>query len=796
MAGVDGAASLKKCWNNSRIRGLPSLIIKIIIYGHTLNIRAKGILVMSESNQEYIIISAARENNLKNVSLRIPKRKITIFTGVSGSGKSSIVFDTIAAESTRLLNENFSMFVRNFLPRYPQPDADAIENLSMAVIVDQKRLGGGSHSTMGTITDISPILRLLFSRVGQPYIGQAHMFSFNDPQGMCPECNGIGRRLGVDISKAVDMSKSLNEGAIMLPDYSVNGWDWNIIVQTGSFDPDKELSEYSDEELEQLLYGKARKVKMDFAGKSTNITVEGVIEKFTNKYIKQDVKTKSERTQKAVAPFITEGSCSSCHGARLSQAALSCKVNGFNIAEMSSMEVGQLIRVIREINAPVAAPVVKSLTERLQHLVDIGLDYLTLDRETDTLSGGESQRVKMVKHLSGSLVDVTYIFDEPSIGLHPRDVHRLNELLQKLRDKGNTVIVVEHDPDVIKVADHIVDVGPYAGSRGGTVVYEGSYHGLLEAGTLTGTHMKRPLQLKHDCRQPSGKLSIKDATLHNLQNVSVDIPTGVLTVVTGVAGSGKSTLINEVFLSQHPDAIVIDQSAVGVSTRSNPATYTGIMDDVRKAFASANKVSQSLFSFNSKGACENCQGLGVVYTDLAFLESVKLPCEVCEGRRFKEEVLAYKLNGKSIAEVLEMTVEQALDFFQLKEVVRKLQAMSDVGLNYITLGQPLSTLSGGECQRIKLASELHKKGSIYVMDEPTTGLHMSDIGHLLGIMNRLVDAGNTVIVIEHNLEVISQADWIIDMGPDGGSKGGQVVFEGTPAKIIHAEHSITGRYLK
>ncbi|WGU96066.1 excinuclease ABC subunit UvrA [Paenibacillus dendritiformis] len=751
---------------------------------------------MSDSNQEYIIISAARENNLKNVSLRIPKRKITIFTGVSGSGKSSIVFDTIAAESTRLLNENFSMFVRNFLPRYPQPDADAIENLSMAVIVDQKRLGGGSHSTMGTITDISPILRLLFSRVGQPYIGQAHMFSFNDPQGMCPECNGIGRRLGVDISKAVDMSKSLNEGAIMLPDYSVNGWDWNIIVQTGSFDPDKELSEYSDEELEQLLYGKARKVKMDFAGKSTNITVEGVIEKFTNKYIKQDVKTKSERTQKAVAPFITEGSCSSCHGARLSQAALSCKVNGFNIAEMSSMEVGQLIRVIREINAPVAAPVVKSLTERLQHLVDIGLDYLTLDRETDTLSGGESQRVKMVKHLSGSLVDVTYIFDEPSIGLHPRDVHRLNELLQKLRDKGNTVIVVEHDPDVIKVADHIVDVGPYAGSRGGTVVYEGSYHGLLEAGTLTGTHMKRPLQLKHDCRQPSGKLSIKDATLHNLQNVSVDIPTGVLTVVTGVAGSGKSTLINEVFLSQHPDAIVIDQSAVGVSTRSNPATYTGIMDDVRKAFASANKVSQSLFSFNSKGACENCQGLGVVYTDLAFLESVKLPCEVCEGRRFKEEVLAYKLNGKSIAEVLEMTVEQALDFFQLKEVVRKLQAMSDVGLNYITLGQPLSTLSGGECQRIKLASELHKKGSIYVMDEPTTGLHMSDIGHLLGIMNRLVDAGNTVIVIEHNLDVISQADWIIDMGPDGGSKGGQVVFEGTPAKIIHAEQSITGRYLK
>lgn len=750
---------------------------------------------MSQSNQEYIVISGARENNLKNVSLRVPKRKITIFTGVSGSGKSSIVFDTIAAESTRLLNENFSMFVRTFLPRVPQPDTDAIENLSMAVIVDQKRLGGGSHSTMGTITDISPILRLLFSRVGKPYVGQAHMFSFNDPQGMCPECNGIGRKLGVDMSKAVDMSRSLNDGALMLPDYSVSGWEWNMIVQSGDFDLDKKLSDYTDEELDHLLYSKARKVKMDFAGKATNITVEGVIEKFTNKYIKQDLKAKSERTQKTVAPYISEGPCSGCRGARLSQAALSSRIHGRNIAEMASMEIGELLRVIREIDDAVTAPIVKSLAERLQHLVDIGLDYLTLDRETDTLSGGESQRVKMVKHLSGSLVDVTYIFDEPSVGLHPRDVHRLNELLQKLRDKGNTVIVVEHDPDVIKVADHIVDVGPLAGSRGGTIVFEGSYEDLLESGTLTGNYMKRPIQLKEDCRQPSGKLSIKEATLHNLQNVSVDIPTGVLTVVTGVAGSGKSTLINEVFLASHPDAIVIDQSAVGVSTRSNPATYTGIMDDVRKAFAAANKVNQGLFSFNSKGACENCQGLGVVYTDLAFLDSVKLPCEVCGGRRFKEEVLEYKLNGKSIAEVLEMTVEQALEFFQLKEVVRKLQAMSDVGLNYITLGQPLSTLSGGECQRIKLASELHKKGSIYVMDEPTTGLHMSDIGHLLEIMNRLVDAGNTVIVIEHNLDVICQADWIIDMGPDGGSKGGQVVFEGTPSQIIHAEQSITGKYL-
>ncbi|MFD0679428.1 MULTISPECIES: ATP-binding cassette domain-containing protein [unclassified Paenibacillus] len=745
--------------------------------------------------QEYIEIRGARENNLKDVSLRIPKRQIIIFTGVSGSGKSSIVFDTIASESQRLLNENFSMFVRNFLPRIPQPDADAIENLSMAVIVDQKRLGGGAHSTMGTITDIAPILRLLYSRVGQPYAGKANAFSFNDQQGMCPECNGLGRKLGVDMEKALDLSKSLKEGAILLPDYGVDSWDWNICTQSGLFDIDKKLADYTEAEMEQLLYGKPHKVEMHVGGKPVKFTLEGIIAKFSGKYIKQDVKTKSERTQKIVAPFITEGPCYLCRGARLSQAALSCKINGSNIAELSSMEVGRLIEVIKEIKDPIAAPMVKALTERLQHLVDIGLEYLSLDRETDTLSGGESQRVKMVKHLSGSLVDVVYIFDEPSVGLHPRDVHRLNELLQKLRDKGNTVIVVEHDPDVIQVADHIVDVGPFAGSRGGTIVYEGSFSGLLQADTLTGNHMKKSMPLKDHFRSATGKLSVKDANLHNLNNVNVDIPTGVLTVVTGVAGSGKSTLINEVFLQKHPDAIVIDQAAVGTSTRSNPATYTGIMDDVRKAFASANKVNPGLFSFNSKGACENCQGLGVVYTDLAFLDSVKTTCEICGGKRFKEEVLAYKLDDKSIADVLEMTVEQALSFFDIKEVVRKLQAMSDVGLDYLKLGQPLSTLSGGECQRIKLASELHKKGSIYVMDEPTTGLHMSDIAHLLAIMNRLVDSGNTVIVIEHNLDVIRNADWIIDMGPEGGINGGKVIFEGTPKQLLSAKHSLTSKYL-
>lgn len=745
--------------------------------------------------QEYINIRGARENNLKNVSLQIPKRKITIFTGVSGSGKSSIVFDTIAAESTRLLNENFSMFVRTFLPKVPQPDTDAIENLSMAVIVDQKRLGGGSHSTMGTITDISPIMRLLFSRIGQPYVGPVYYFSFNDPHGMCLECNGTGRSKIVDMDKAVDFSKSLNEGALLLPDYSVNSFDWNMVVNAGTYDLDKKLRDYTPEELEPLLYGKARKVAVQFNGKEVNLTVEGAIEKFTGKYIRRDLKTMSERTQKSVAPFIIEGPCPLCHGARLNQQVLNCRINGLNIAEMSAMEVGKLIEVVKQIGDPAAAPIIKSLVERLQHLVDIGLDYLTLDRETDTLSGGESQRVKMVKHLSGSLVDVTYIFDEPSVGLHPRDVHRLNELLVKLRDKGNSVIVVEHDPDVIQIADHIVDVGPHAGSHGGEIVYEGALQGLAHANTLTGQHLSRPVQIKRDVRKATGTLPVRNANLHNLKNVSVDVPTGILTVVTGVAGSGKSTLIEDVFLHQHPDAIVIDQSPIGVSTRSNPATYTGIMDDVRKAFASANKVNQGLFSFNSKGACENCQGLGVVYIDLSFLDSVELPCEVCGGKRFKEEVLAYTLNGKSIADVLAMTVEQALEFFELKEVRRKLQALHDVGLHYITLGQPLSTLSGGECQRIKLASELHKKGSIYVMDEPTTGLHMSDVGNLLGLMNRLVDAGNTVIVIEHNREVISQADWIIDMGPDGGSNGGEVVFEGVPADIVNTPHSITGKYL-
>jgi excinuclease UvrABC ATPase subunit len=747
-------------------------------------------------SQEYIEIRGARENNLKNLSLRIPKRKITIFTGVSGSGKSSIVFDTVATEAQRQMNENFSMFVRMFLPRYPQPDADAIENLSMPIVVDQRRLGGGSHSTMGTVTDIYVVLRRLYSQIGKPHVGHTNVFSFNDPKGMCPNCNGLGRKMGVDLELFLDKSKSLNEGAILFNEYAIDSWGWNILGQSKLFDMNKKLSKFSEKEMDLLLYSKPYKVKTTAGGKTFNLTCEGIISRFIGKYITRDVKTMSERTQKAVTPYITMAPCTVCKGARLSQEVLKCKINGYNIHELASMEVGQLIGVIQKIKEPSAEPFVKTLVQRLQYLVDIGLEYLSLNRETDTLSGGESQRVKIVKHLSSSLVDVMYVFDEPSVGLHPRDVHRLNELLQQLRDRGNTVLVVEHDPDVIKVADHIVDVGPHAGSQGGQIMYEGPFQKLLSADTLTGKYMNQPVPVKSNFRSATGKLPIKNARANNLQNVSVNIPKGVLTAITGVAGSGKSSLIHQTFLRQHPDSIVIDQSAVGVSSRSNPGTYTGIMDDVRKAFAAANQVSPSLFSFNSEGACENCQGLGVIYTEIPALGEVKSPCEICEGKRFKDEVLGYKLNGKSINDVLQMTVRQALEYFTIDKITSKLQAMSDVGLHYLTLGQPLSSLSGGECQRLKLASELHKKGSIYVLDEPTTGLHMSDISHLLAIMNRLVDAGNTVIVIEHNTSVIKNADWVIDMGPEGGTKGGHVMFEGTPKQLLTAKNSLTSEYLR
>jgi excinuclease UvrABC ATPase subunit len=743
---------------------------------------------------EYIEIRGARENNLKDVTLSIPKRQITIFTGVSGSGKSSIVFDTIATEAQRQLYENFSMFIRSFLPRYPQPEADAIENLSMAVIVDQKRLGGGSTSTVGTITDIFTALRLLFSRVGKPHVGYSNAFSFNDPAGMCPACSGMGRKVGFVVDDLIDRTKSLNEGAVKVPFWT--DWDLSAYPSSGFFDNDKKVADYSPEELDLLLYGKDRKFKIPMGDKTINLTYFGVIEKLERKYVRQDIKALSERTQKQVEPYLREGPCPLCKGARLSQAALGSKIDGYNIADLAAMEVGDLIPILRLMTDPIAEPIIRTLIERLQHMVDIGLDYLSLNRETDTLSGGESQRVKLVKHLGSSLVDVMYILDEPSIGLHPRDVHRLTELLQLLRDRGNTVIVVEHDPDVIQAADHVVDMGPGAGDAGGEIVFEGSFADLRTVDTLTGRFLDRSLPLKDRPRTPTGWLPIRGARANNLKGIDVDIPTAVLTAVTGVAGSGKSSLIDEVFLPQHPGAVVIDQSAVGTSTRSNPATYTGVMDDIRKAFAAANKVDAGLFSFNSKGACENCNGSGVIYTELSFLGGVKSPCETCGGRRFKDEVLEYRLDGRNIADVLALTVVHALEAFSQRDIIRKLQAMNDVGLDYLTLGQPLSTLSGGECQRIKMASELHKKGNLYVLDEPTTGLHMSDTSHLLALLDRLVDAGNTVVVIEHNLDVVRNADWIIDLGPEGGSKGGRIMFSGTPGDLLDDPDSLTAQYLR
>ena len=570
-----------------------------------------------------IVIRGARENNLRGVDLEIPKHAITIFTGVSGSGKSSIVFDTIATEAQRQLYENFSMFIRNFLPKYPPPAADAIEHLNMAVIVDQKRLGGGSHSTVGTVTDIYTVLRLLFSRAGTPHAGYANAFSFNDPQGMCLECNGLGRKLGVKADGFLDLSKSLAEGAVQVPVFAT--WENNMYASSGLFDVDKKLSQFTKDEMDLLLHSPERKVKASFNGAPMNVTFMGILTKFTRAYIKRDIKTLSERTQKQVEPYLTMGPCTECHGARLNQAALASKIGGKNIAECASMEIGDLLPWVTSIEGKVEEAITKTLAERLQAVVDIGLGYLSLERPTDTLSGGESQRVKMVKHLGSSLVDVLYIFDEPSVGLHPRDVHRLGELLCALRDKGNTILVVEHDPDVIKIADHIVDVGPHAGARGGTIVFEGSYAALQQAKTLTATHLFRASAIKATPRAPTGKLAIARATANNLKDVSVDIPTGVLTVVTGVAGSGKSSLIHACFVPAHPEAVVIDQSAIGTSSRSTPATYTGVMDDLRKELADANDVDAGLFSFNSKGACEACNGLGVIYTDLAFLDGVKTP---------------------------------------------------------------------------------------------------------------------------------------------------------------------------
>lgn len=742
---------------------------------------------------EFIEILGARTNNLKNINLKVPKGQISIFTGVSGSGKSSIVFETIAQEAGRQLNENFSKFIQGFMPKYSHPDVDTIKNLSLAIIVDQKRIGGNSRSTLGTITDINPLIRLLFSRIGQPHIGPSNYFSFNDPNGMCKTCEGIGRIVTLDIDKALDKEKSLNEGAILLPGFTVGTWQWKMYASTGFFDCDKKIKYYTKDEYDKLVFCKPEKIKSIIV-EGMNTTYEGLVERF----IRQNIKTegeKSEASKTKIMPFLKEEKCSDCCGKRYNEVVLSSKIMGYTIADLTAMQVDSLLELVQKIEDRKVTPIIDNLSERLNDLIHIGLDYISLDRETSTLSGGESQRVKMVKHLTSSLMNVIYILDEPSIGLHPRDVHRLIELLVKLRDKGNTVIVVEHDPDVIKIADHIVDVGPKAGANGGRIMFEGSYSDLLKAKTLTGEYMGRSLPIKSKIRTSNDFYETKKSSLHNLKDVSLRIPKGIFTCVTGVAGSGKSTLVNGVFAKEYKEAIIIDQSAVSANLRSNPATFTGIMDKIRKLFADENKVSAGLFSYNSEGACEACKGRGYIETDLSFMDSVETICEECGGKRFKHEVLKYKYNGRSIVEVLEMTIAEAVEFFAQKEIINKLKHIADVGLHYMTLGQPLDTLSGGECQRLKLAKELSKKGNIYIMDEPTTGLHMSDITSILTIIDRLINKGNTVVVIEHNLDVIRNADWIIDVGVEGGSRGGQILFEGTPGNLRNCKESITAKYL-
>ncbi|WP_278600314.1 excinuclease ABC subunit UvrA [Clostridium tertium] len=744
-------------------------------------------------DKEFIVLKGCKENNLKDVSLKIPKRKITIFTGVSGSGKSSIVFETVAKEAQRQLNETFSAFIRNFLPKYGEAKVDHIENLSTPIIIDQSRLGGNSRSTLGTITDINSYLRALYSRFGSTYIGKANMFSFNDINGMCPECEGLGKKLVPNMDEILDMNKSLNEGAILLSGFGVGSWHWKIFVQSGYFDNDKKIKDYSKEELEKFLYGESHKIQIDETG-TTNITYEGLMNKFNRLYLGKQGDT-SEATKKKLSKLLIEDKCPLCHGKRLHQRVYDCLINGYNIADLTSMQIDELVKVIKEINEPEAAPLIKGITEKLNNIIDIGLGYLTLDRETSTLSGGESQRIKMVKYLNSNLIDLMYIFDEPSVGLHPRDVHKLNDLLIKLRDKGNTVIVVEHDPDVIKIADHIIDVGPRAGRYGGEIVYEGSYENLLTSGTLTGNALNKALTIKENVREHKGYLEVVNCNKNNLKNVSVTIPKGILTLVTGVAGSGKSTLIKHEFLKQNKEAVLIDQSPVSANSRSSLATYSGIMDNIRKAFSKANNVNVSLFSSNSEGACENCNGTGVIETNLAFMENIKSTCDVCEGKKFKKEVLDYRFQEKNIIEVLEMSVTEAIEFFHIKPIKTKLQSIEDMGIGYLTLGQTLDTLSGGECQRLKLASELHNKSSIYILDEPTTGLHMSDIEKFVNIIEGIVDSGNTVIIIEHNIDVIKRADWIIDMGPEGGTRGGEIIFEGTPKELCNCKESLTAKYI-
>lgn len=740
-----------------------------------------------------IKIINARENNLKGVDLEIPKNAITIFTGVSGSGKSSIVFDTIAEEAGRLQVETFSSFARQFLPKYKHPEADSIDNLSTVIAVDQKRLGGNSRSTLGTVSEILPLIRILFSRFGKPRVGSANYFSFNDPLGFCPECDGIGRAVTLDLSKALDMNKSMAEGAILLDGFKIGGWVYNSYADTGFFDVNKPIKDFSKEEFDKLVYAQPEKVGASFRGRDYDLTYEGLSVRF----VRQNIKTareKSEANQKKIAQFVKEDICGLCHGDRYSQKALNCKIDGYNIADLTKLQLTQLVSLLSKWNIPEAKAILDSICERTNRLIDIGLDYISLDRETSTLSGGESQRVKMVKYLSSSLADICYIFDEPSIGLHARDVHRLNELLIKLRDKGNTVIVVEHDPDVIKIADHIVDVGPKAGKHGGTITYEGNFEGLLKSDTLTGKSLSHTLPINKSPRVAKEFFTSSKSSLHNLKDIALKVPKGLFTCITGVAGSGKSTLVNGVFANEF-EVVKIDQSSVAGNIRSNPATYTGIMDPIRKLFAKAHNLKPGMFSYNSDGACKKCGGTGIIELNLSFMDASEVVCDECNGDRYGHHVLEYKYKDLNIVDINNMTVADAVNFFEGKDILPTLQQLNEVGLGYMTLGQSLNTLSGGECQRIKLAKELNKKGNIYILDEPTTGLHLSDIQNILKIIDKLVTLGNTVIVIEHNLEIIKQADYIIDIGPEGGNGGGTIVFEGTVSDLKKCNNSYTAKYL-
>lgn len=744
-----------------------------------------------------IRIRGARENNLRNVTVDVPKKRICVFTGVSGSGKSSLVFDTIAAESQRQLNDTFSTFVRHRLPHHAQPDADALENLSPAIVVDQRRLGGNARSTVGTATDIQALLRLLFSRVGQPFVGYSNVFSFNHPEGMCLECEGLGKVATVDFDRLFDRERSLNQGAIRFSAFAVGGYRWKRYVLSGLFDNDKPLKNYSPEEWETLVHADDVPVTRPLPGWPPTSRYEGVLPRIRRNFLSKQFDDIKGLDREEWARLVTRGPCPACHGARLNPQVLGCRIAGRHVADWDAMEASELIAVVRAVDAPLAATVVPALVERLQHLVGIGLGYLSLDRETATLSGGESQRVKMVRHLGSSLTDMSYIFDEPSVGLHARDVARLNDLLGQLRDKGNTVLVVEHDPDVIAVADHVIDMGPGAGKAGGEVVYQGDLAGLLQADTPTGRCLSRSVQLNSTPRQATGWLPLEHVALHNLKNVSVEIPRGVMTVVTGVAGSGKSSLINGAFVHAYPDTVCIDQGTIGASRRATPATYAGIFDPIRQLFAAANAASASLFSANSSGACPVCKGLGTVETDLAFMEPIVSVCERCQGRRFTDEVLRYRWHGNDIGAVLALTVAEARGFFDGEDAIAPaLARLDDVGLAYLALGQPLSSLSGGERQRLKLATELANSGKLYVFDEPTSGLHLSDIDRLLRLLDRLVEKGATLIVIEHHLDVIARADWLIDMGPEAGHAGGQVMFEGTPADMLSHGKGATADHLR